>query len=67
MWYRDKTIFFYYVDDGIFMGPDSKAIDREIRETEKAGLDIKDKGNIEDYLGVKVKDKDNKNINPTKP
>ena len=30
MWYKNETIFFYYVEDGIFMGPESGAIDREI-------------------------------------
>ena len=38
VWYKDKTIFFYYVGDGIFMGPDSKATDRAIKDIEKAGL-----------------------------
>ena len=48
MWYRDKTIFFYYVDDEIFIGPDSGAIDKAIEEVDIAGLDIKDKENIKD-------------------
>ena len=36
VWYKDETIFFYYVDDGIFMGLDSKSIDRSIEEIERA-------------------------------
>ena len=40
VWYKDDTILFYYVDDGIFMGPDSKAIDKAIEEIERSGLDI---------------------------
>ena len=43
-WYKYETIFFYYVDDSIFIGPDS--IDRVINEIEKAWLYIEDKGNI---------------------
>ena len=35
----------YYTGDGIFMGPDSKAIDRAIEEIERSGLDIEDKVN----------------------
>ena len=65
--YKNKTIFFYCVDYGIFMGPESKSIDRAIKEIEKAGLDIEDKVNIEDYMGVNIKDKDNGNINLTQP
>ena len=30
--YQDETIFFYYVDNGIFLGPDSGAIDKSIEE-----------------------------------
>ena len=55
VWYKDDAILFYYVDDGIFVGPDSKANDRSIKDIEKSWLDIKDKGNIEDYLGINFK------------
>ena len=40
VWYKDETISFYYVDGGVFMGPDFKAIERAIEEIERAGLDI---------------------------
>ena len=30
VWYREKNILFYYVNGGIFIGPDSKAIDKSI-------------------------------------
>ena len=30
VWYQYETIFFYCVDDGIFMEPDSGAIDKAI-------------------------------------
>ena len=40
IWYQENTINFYYVDDGIFMGLDSKAIDKMIEEIDKAGLYI---------------------------
>ena len=46
VWYKGETIFFYYMDDGIFMVPDSNAVDREIEQIEISGLDIKEKGNI---------------------
>ena len=63
--YKYEKILFYYMDNGIFVEPDSKAIDRAIKEVEKAGLDIVDKGNIEYYLGVNAEEKDNVNINVT--
>ena len=46
MCYKNNTTCFYYVDDGIFMGPDSGAINKAIEDIERAGLDIEDKGNI---------------------
>ena len=35
--YKDEIILFYYVVNGIFIGPYSKAIDRAIKEIERAG------------------------------
>ena len=36
VWYKDKIIFFYYAENGIFMGPEYKSIDRSIEEIEIA-------------------------------
>jgi hypothetical protein len=54
VFYRDRTIFVVYVDDGIFASPDVKEIDKTIQDLQKAGFDVKDKGDIKDYLGVHV-------------
>jgi hypothetical protein len=54
VFYRSKTIFVVYVDDGIFAGPDSKEIDQAIDDLRSAGFDVEDKGDIKDYLGVHV-------------
>ena len=47
VWYRDKTIFFCYVNDIIFVGPESKSINTMIEKIMKAGLDTENKVNIE--------------------
>jgi hypothetical protein len=52
VFYRSKTIFVVYVDDGIFAGPDSKEIDQAIDDLRSAGFDVEDKGNIKDYLKI---------------
>ena len=49
------------------MGPDSRAISRPIEEIGRGGLDIEDKGNIEDYLYVNVEDQYTGKINITQP
>jgi hypothetical protein len=54
VFYRSKTIFVVYVDDGIFASPDSNEIDQAIDDLRSAGFDVEDKGDIKDYLGVHV-------------
>jgi hypothetical protein len=55
VFYRSRTIFVVYVDDGIFAGsPDNKEIDGAIKDLRKAGFNVEDKGDIKDYLGVHV-------------
>jgi hypothetical protein len=67
IYYRGNLVFLVYVNDGIFLSPSSKAIDKAIKELREAKYDIEDQGNICDYLGVKVtKTKDGK-IKLTQP
>lgn len=65
IWYQENTINFYYVEDGIFMGLDSKAIDKMIEEIEKAGLYIEDIVKIDAYLGVNIEEQYKGNIRLT--
>ena len=67
VWYRYKTIFFYCVDNGIFIGTYPIAINKAIEEIERAGLDIEGKVNIEDYLGVNIEEQYNGKIRLTYP
>ena len=67
VWYRDNIILFYYVNNGIFMGSDPRAINKALEEIENLGLDIEERVNIEDYLGVNIEDQDNGNIKLTQP
>jgi len=54
LFYRKNVYFLVYVDDGIFCGPDPKAVKQAIQDLTKAGFDIENKGTISDYLGVHV-------------
>jgi len=54
VFYRGKTIFAFYVDDGYFTAPKAKDIDQAIKDLANAGFDIEDKGSLKDYLGVNV-------------
>ena len=51
VFYKDSTIFFSYVDDGIFLDVSPERIDLAVRELGRV-CEIEDKGSISDYLGV---------------
>ena len=51
---RGTTIFMCYVDDGIFSDPDDSNIDQAIQDLKKAGFDIENRGDLQDYLGIHV-------------
>jgi hypothetical protein len=54
VFYRGQTIFIVYVDDGIFAGPNEDEINSAINDLRAADFDIEDKGDIIDYLGVRL-------------
>ena len=59
VYYKGSTVFLIYVDDGIFIGPDSAEIDALIKSLRhdplcRTSFDITDEGQFSDYLGVKV-------------
>ena len=51
IFYRGDLIFFFYVDDGIFLCPDKTKVDKAIKELQQ-DLDLEDQGGIADYLGI---------------
>jgi hypothetical protein len=59
VYYKGSTVFLIYVDDGIFIGPDSAEIDNLIASLKRdpsyrTSFDITDEGQFSDYQGVKV-------------
>lgn len=73
VFYRGEVIFFYYVDDGIFVGNSKGEIDKAIRDLKnrkkaKNKYDIDDQGDITDYLGINFDaDSVDGNIQMTQP
>jgi hypothetical protein len=53
VYYKGKTVFMLYVDDGIFAGPDQEEIQGLIEEL-KGEFNITDEGDLTEYLGVLV-------------
>ena len=54
VFYRDTTVFFVYVDDGVFLDADPANIDRAMLDLQSK-FRVQDEGSLSDYLGVNVK------------
>lgn len=66
VWYRGNVTFMYYVDDGIFIGPCSKEIDKIIKSLQRT-FNLTDEGYLSDYLGIKVTHLPDNKISLTQP
>ena len=60
VFYRGKTVYILYTDDSILAGPYPEEIYQVLKDLKKANLEVSDKGNIEDFLGVKIERKEGK-------
>eukprot|EP00957_Ditylum_brightwellii_P004427 335854-Ditylum_brightwellii.AAC.1 len=47
-------------NDGIFAGPSNKGIDEAIQDLKRVDLDIKDRGQLDDYLGLNIAPREGK-------
>jgi Reverse transcriptase (RNA-dependent DNA polymerase) len=55
LYYRGRTLFLVYVDDGIIIDPDSKVINQVMADL-ASKFEVEDEGAIDDYLGVKIEE-----------
>ena len=67
LFYRDKTMFLIYVDDGIFIDSDESNIAKAVKELMDLDYKIEEKGNLSDYLGINFKQVDDKTVELTQP
>ena len=66
VFYKGRTVFMVYTDDGVFCGPDKGEIDEAIREM-GTRFNMTDEGTIDEYLGVKVTHLPDGTISLTQP
>jgi hypothetical protein len=66
IYYRDKIVFLRYIDDGIYASSKDSLIDAAIEELQER-LELTDKGQLSDYLGVNVSVDDNGTFHLTQP
>ena len=67
LFYRGNVLYALYTDDSILAGPNKGEIDRIIQEMRDVKLDITDKGNVEDFLGVNIEQNEDGTIVLTQP
>ena len=60
-------MYILYTDDSILAGPDPKEIDQIIKDMQKAKLDITVEGDLQDFLGVNIEQKEDGSIHLTQP
>jgi hypothetical protein len=53
LYYRGRTLFLVYVDDGILIDPDPAAVEQAMKDL-ASKFEIEDEGDLDDYLGVKI-------------
>jgi Reverse transcriptase (RNA-dependent DNA polymerase) len=53
LYYRGRTLFLVYVDDGILIDPDPAAVEQAMKDL-ASKFEIEDEGELDDYLGVKI-------------
>ena len=51
-YYLGKNMFFFYVDDGVFLSSNSTDVEQAINDLKLTGLNLEDRGNMVDYLGI---------------
>ena len=57
MFYKGDTIFVVYVDNGILIRPDKEEINNIITSL-KEDYDLTDEGNLSEYLGIKIEERE---------
>ena len=60
VFYRVKTVYILYTDDSILAGPDPEEIEQLLKDLKNSNLEVTDKGNIENFLGVNIERKEGK-------
>jgi hypothetical protein len=64
---KDQVAFVVYVDDAIIVSPDRGKIDEVLNQLSIDGYNVKDKGNLTSYLGIKMMKLDDGSISMSQP
>jgi hypothetical protein len=67
VYYRGTSILLCYVDDTILIDPSDKEIDKIITQLRDLKFDVQDEGQIEDFLGVRIQQREDGTIEMSQP
>ena len=67
LYFCNGTILLVYVDDFIIMSQEEANIDKAFHNIQRAGFDIKCKGELNEYLGIQVQRNGNGTIQLKQP
>ena len=67
VFYKGRSMYVLYTDDSILAGPDEKEIDQIIKELQNSELNVTVEGDLQDFLGVNIKRKQDDTIHLTQP
>jgi hypothetical protein len=67
VYYRNASILLCYVDDMILIDPSNNEIDKIIKQLRDLNFDVQDEGQIEDFLGVRIQQRQDGTIKMSQP
>jgi hypothetical protein len=67
VFYKGNVMYVLYTDDSVLAGPDRAEINNVIKDIKKARLDITVEGDIQDFLGINIDQKEDGSIHLTQP
>ena len=67
LFYRGRVLYALYTDDSILAGPCEKEINTIINQIKKAGLNITEEGDIQDFLGINIVREKNGDVTLSQP
>jgi len=65
--FKGRMMYVLYTDDSLIAGPCKKEVDKVIAEMKATGLQLTDEGDIQDFLGVNIDQKEDGSIHFTQP
>ena len=67
VFYRGKSMHILHTDDSILAGPDEEELNQIIRDLKRVKLNVTEEGDIQDFLGINIRNDKNGKIHMVQP